>query len=290
MKDMMKVIPALLMISLLIIPVYVYGYNSEDKLAQKLLSSYQNLKTFLHNLEGEVDPSTAQRIEEVLSESDMLVEDAKSDLSSGNTTSAIRKLKQALSSVRDLLKDLKNMDVVREGVRLEYFIRRTVEALKRAWFVTKNLEKRGVNMSSVEAKLKDIKSSLDEARSLLVSGDLNGTKSKLEDIRTVLRNVYTEIGKEARTHFNLTRDKVIKRIKFIEGSAERCVAKLELLENKLKNANRTDAANKVNLLKSKILHTLESLHEHIKGGERQKIIGDVSTLIRYLRFCRGFRH
>jgi len=291
MKDeIKKVLPALLMISLLIIPIYAYGYNSEDKLAQKLLSSYQNLKTFLQNLKSKVDPSTAQRIEEVLSKSDALVEDAKNDLSNGNTTSAIRKLKQALLSVRDLLKSLKNIDMVKEGVRLEYFIKRATEALRRAWFVTRNLEKRGVNMSSVEAKLKDIKSSLDEARSLLASGNLNGTKSKLEDIRAALKEVYSEIGKEAKEHFNLTREKVMRRIKFIEGSAERCVAKLELLENRLKNANRTNAANKINLLKNRILHTLESLREHMKNGERQKVVGDVRTLIRYLRFCRGFRH
>ncbi len=297
----MKILlPVLLMISLLIVPVYAYGSNpnsssnpssgSSDKLAQKLLSSYENLKTFLQNLKGKVDPSTAQRIEDVLSKSDALVEDAKSDLSSGNTTSAIRKLKQALSFIRDLLKTLRNIETVKEGAKLNYFIRRATEALKRAWFVTKNLERKGVNMSNVEGKLQDVKSLLDEARSLLASGDVNETKSKLNDVRMALREVYREIGKGARGHLNLTREKVVKRIKFIEGSAERCIAKLELLENRLKGANRTNAANRVDMLKNKILQTLESLHSHMKNGERQKIIGDVRALIRYLRFCRGFRH
>ncbi len=285
----MKVITVLFMISLLIIPVYVYGYNSGDKLAQELISSYRSLRTFLQNLKGKVDPSTAQRIERVLSKDDVLIEDAKNDLSNGNITSAIKKLKQALSSVRDLLKSLKNIDVVKEGVKSEYSIKRSTEALKRAWIVTKNLERRGVNMSLVEVKLKNIKPSLGEARSLLASGDLNGTKNKLKNIRAVLRDVYREIGKEAKKHFNLTREKIIRRIKFIEGNAKRCIAKLGLLENRLKSANRMNAADKVNLLKNKMLRTLESFHEHMKNGERQRVIGDVRTLIRYLRLCR-FRH
>lgn len=275
---------AVSMIAILAVPAYAGG--GKEDLVNRLLRSYDNLKTFLQNMKGEVNETAVQRIDEAISRADPLVEEARKDLSSGNVDDALEKLKEALSIMRDVLKDLKEVEVIKEATRLRIALGRMYGILERARFAINSLKRKGADTSSLEGRLEEIKSLLDEAKSLLISGDLNLTKNRLEEARSLMKEVYQGIKDMSREYLNLAREKVFKRIKIIEEAAERCVVKLDIVGERLRQANKTDSANKVIELKEKIEGALVSLRTHLKNGQKDLVIEDIRELMRYLKICR----
>ncbi len=272
------------LIALLVLPVYAQAGNEE--LARRLIQSYENIKSFLQGIMGNLDDETASKVEDAISRADPLIDEANSLLSSGEYETAVEKAREALSVIRDVLKEIKDVDVIREGGRLRIAIARLSKAVSRVERVIRALENRGVDTTNLTSQLEEVKSLLEEAKSLLKSGDLDGAHQKIEEAVNDLRSLYKDVRGTAREHLNLTKDKVFNRVKRIERASERCVVRLDLIYKKLVRENKTEEAEKVLKLKNSIERTLVSLKRHVENGQRFLALEDIRQLFRYLRICR----
>jgi len=276
-----KLAVVLLMVSLLALPVY--GYDKMD-VANRLLNSYENVREYLLNVKDRVNETTSQKIDEAISQADPLVEEAKQYISSGYAELAVEKLREALSILRDLLKDLK--EPLEEDFTLMGTIRRLKGGAERAHYILKKLEEKGVNITALSSSLDEVDSLIEDAKAALISGNVDETKQLLEEARSKLSDVFQGLREEARQHFNLTREKVIRRARFIVLSAERSLARLDVA---IKEANRTDDANKLIHLRNRIVSTLDSLDRHLKAGNKGEALEDVIHLVNLLRACKNLR-
>ncbi len=281
------VLAAAFLIALLAIPAYAQANRvNPAKLTERLLKSYENLKSFLKGIEERLDQDKVDRIEKAIARADPLAEEAKSLLSSGDADSALEKVREALSIIRSVLKEIRDVDVVREGGRIGMSLRRLAAAAARAEVILRALERRGVDVSNLTSKLQEVRPLIEDARSLLTSGDIEGAREKAREAANELRSIYGEIRSLARDHLNLTREKVLGRVKNIERAAERCVVRLDIAYKKLMRENKTEIAQKVLRLKNGIERALVSLKRHVESGQRFLALGDVRRLIGYLRICR----
>ena len=279
-----KLAVVLLMVSLLALPVY--GYDKMD-VANRLLNSYENVREYLLNVKDRVNETTSQKIDEAISQADPLVEEAKQYISSGDAELAVEKLREALSILRDLLKDLK--EPLEEDFTLMGTIRRLKGGAERAHYILKKLEEKGVNITALSSSLDEVDSLIEDAKAALISGNVDETKQLLEEARSKLSDVFQGLREEARQHFNLTREKVIRRARFIVLSVERSLARLDVAIKRLKEANRTDDANKLIHLRNRIVSTLDSLDRHLKAGNKGEALEDVKHLVNLLRACKNLR-
>ena len=279
-----KLAVVLLMVSLLALPVY--GYDKMD-VANRLLNSYENVREYLLNVKDRVNETTSQKIDEAISQADPLVEEAKQYISSGDAELAVEKLREALSILRDLLKDLK--EPLEEDFTLMGTIRRLKGGAERAHYILKKLEEKGVNITALSSSLDEVDSLIEDAKAALISGNVDETKQLLEEARSKLSDVFQGLREEARQHFNLTREKVIRRARFIVLSAERSLARLDVAIKRLREANRTDDANKLIHLRNRIVSTLDSLDRHLKAGNKGEALEDVIHLVNLLRACKNLR-
>ena len=279
-----KLAVVLLMVSLLALPVY--GYDKMD-VANRLLNSYENVREYLLNVKDRVNETTSQKIDEAISQADPLVEEAKQYISSGYAELAVEKLREALSILRDLLKDLK--EPLEEDFTLMGTIRRLKGGAERTHYILKRLEEKGVNITALSSSLDEVDSLIEDAKAALISGNVDETKQLLEEARSKLSDVFQGLREEARQHFNLTREKVIRRARFIVLSVERSLARLDVAIKRLKEANRTDDANKLIHLRNRIVSTLDSLDRHLKAGNKGEALEDVIHLVNLLRACKNLR-
>ncbi len=283
-KKTILILASLSLIALLTLPVYAQAGTEE--LARRLIQSYENVKSFLQGIMGNLDEETASKVEDAIARADPLIEEANSLLSSGEYESAVEKAREALSIIRDVLKEIKDVDIIREGGRIRIAIGRLSRAVARIERVIRALEKRGVDTTNFTSQLEEIRSLLEEARSLLKSGDLEGARAKIEEAVNDLRSLYSDVRGVAKEHLNLTREKILNRVKRIERASERCVVRLDLIYKKLMRENRTEDAEKVLKLKNSMERTLLSLKRHVENGQRFLALEDVRQLFRYLRVCR----
>ena len=283
-KKPVLILASISLIALLTLPVYAQAGTEE--LAKKLIQSYENVKSFLQGIMGNLDDETASKVEDAIARADPLIEEANSLISSGEYEAAVEKAREALSVIRDVLKEIKDVDVIREGARLRIAIGRLSRAVARVERVIQALENRGVDTTNFTSQVEEIKSLLEEAKSLLKSGDLEGARAKIEEAVNDLRSLYSDVRGAAKEHLNLTREKVLNRVKRIERASERCVVRLDLIYKKLMRENRTEDAEKVLKLKNSIERTLLSLKRHVENGQRFLALEDVRQLFRYLRVCR----
>ncbi len=279
-----KLAVVLLMVSLLALPVY--GYDKMD-VANRLLNSYENVREYLLNVKDRVNETTSQKIDEAISQADPLVEEAKQYISSGDAELAVEKLREALSILRDLLKDLK--EPLEEDFTLMGTIRRLKGGAERAHYILKKLEEKGVNITALSSSLDEVDSLIEDAKAALISGNVDETKQLLEEAYSKLSDVFQGLREEAKQHFNLTREKVIRRARFIVLSVERSLARLDVAIKRLKEANRTDDANKLIHLRNRIVSTLDSLDRHLKAGNKGEALEDVKHLVNLLRACKNLR-
>ncbi len=275
----------LLMISLLALPVY--GYDKMD-VANRLLNSYENVREYLLNVKGRVNETISQRIDEAISRADPLVEEAKQYISSGDDELAVEKLREALSILRDLLKDLK--EPLKEDFTLMGTVSRLKRGAERARYILKKLEEKGVNITDLSYSLNEVDSLIEDAKAALISGNVDETKQLLEEARSKLSGVFQGLREEAKQHLNLTKEKVIRRVRFIVLSAEKSLARLDVAIKRLREANRTEDANKLIHLRNRIVSTLDSLDRHLKAGNRGEALEDVKHLVNLLRVCRNLRN
>ncbi len=283
-KKPVLILASVSLIALLTLPVYAQAGTEE--LAKKLIQSYENVKSFLQGIMGNLDDETASKVEDAIARADPLIKEANSLISSGEYEAAVEKAREALSLIRDVLKEMKDVDVIREGARLRIAIERLSRAVARVERVIQALENRGVDTTNFTSQVEEIKSLLEEAKSLLKSGDLKGAHAKIEEAVNDLRSLYSDVRGAAKEHLNLTREKVLNRVKRIERASERCVVRLDLIYKKLVRENRTEDAEKVLKLKNSIERTLLSLKKHVENGQRFLALEDVRQLFRYLRVCR----
>ena len=283
-KKPVLILASVSLIALLTLPVYAQAGTEE--LAKKLIQSYENVKSFLQGIMGNLDDETASKVEDAIARADPLIEEANSLISSGEYEAAVEKAREALSLIRDVLKEIKDVDIIREGARLRIAIGRLSRAVARFERVIQALENRGVDTTNFTSQVEEIKSLLEEAKSLLKSGDLEGARAKIEEAVNDLRSLYSDVRGAAKEHLNLTREKVLNRVKRIERASERCVVRLDLIYKKLMRENRTEDAEKVLKLKNSIERTLLSLKRHVENGQRFLALEDVRQLFRYLRVCR----
>ncbi len=283
-KKPVLILASVSLIALLTLPVYAQAGTEE--LARKLIQSYENVKSFLQGIMGNLDDETASKVEDAIARADPLIEEANSLISSGEYEAAVEKAREALSLIRDVLKEIKDVDIIREGARLRIAIGRLSRAVARVERVIQALENRGVDTTNFTSQVEEIKSLLEEAKSLLKSGDLEGARAKIEEAVNDLRSLYSDVRGAAKEHLNLTREKVLNRVKRIESASERCVVRLDLIYKKLVRENRTEDAEKVLKLKNSIERTLLSLKRHVENGQRFLALEDVRQLFRYLRVCR----
>ncbi len=280
-----KLAVILLMISLLALPVY--GYDKMD-VANRLLNSYENVREYLLNVKGRVNETISQRIDEAISRADPLVEEAKQYISSGDDELAVEKLREALSILRDLLKDLK--EPLKEDFTLMGTVSRLKRGAERARYILKKLEEKGVNITDLSYSLNEVDSLIEDAKAALISGNVDETKQLLEEARSKLSGVFQGLREEAKQHLNLTKEKVIRRVRFIVLSAEKSLARLDVAIKRLREANRTEDANKLIHLRNRIVSTLDSLDRHLKAGNRGEALEDVKHLVNLLRVCRNLRN
>ncbi len=283
-KKPVLILASVSLIALLTLPVYAQAGTEE--LAKKLIQSYENVKSFLQGIMGNLDDETASKVEDAIARADPLIEEANSLISSGEYEAAVEKAREALSLIRDVLKEIKDVDIIREGARLRIAIGRLSRAVARFERVIQALENRGVDTTNFTSQVEEIKSLLEEAKSLLKSGDLEGARAKIEEAVNDLRSLYSDVRGAAKEHLNLTREKVLNRVKRIERASERCVVRLDLIYKKLVRENRTEDAEKVLKLKNSIERTLLSLKKHVENGQRFLALEDVRQLFRYLKVCR----
>ena len=283
-KKSILILASISLIALLTLPVYAQAGTEE--LARRLIQSYENVKSFLQGIMGNLDDETASKVEDAIARADPLIEEANSLLSSGDYESAVEKAREALSVIRDVLKEIKDVDVIREGGRLRIAIGRLSRAVARVEGVIQALENRGVDTTNFTSQLEEVKSLLEEAKSLLKSGDLDGAREKIEEAVNDLRSLYSDVRGAAKEHLNLTKEKVLNRVKRIERASERCVVRLDMIYKKLIRENKTEDAEKVLKLKNSIERTLLSLKRHVENGQRFLALEDVRQLFRYLRICR----
>lgn len=283
-KKPVLILASVSLIALLTLPVYAQAGTEE--LAKKLIQSYENVKSFLQGIMGNLDDETASKVEDAIARADPLIEEANSLISSGEYEAAVEKAREALSLIRDVLKEIKDVDIIREGARLRIAIGRLSRAVARVERVIQALENRGVDTTNFTSQVEEIKSLLEEAKSLLKSGDLEGARARIEEAVNDLRSLYSDVRGAAKEHLNLTREKVLNRVKRIESASERCVVRLDLIYKKLVRENRTEDAEKVLKLKNSIERTLLSLKKHVENGQRFLALEDVRQLFRYLRVCR----
>ena len=283
-KKPVLILASVSLIALLTLPVYAQAGTEE--LARKLIQSYENVKSFLQGIMGNLDDETASKVEDAIARADPLIEEANSLISSGEYEAAVEKAREALSLIRDVLKEIKDVDIIREGARLRIAIGRLSRAVARVERVIQALENRGVDTTNFTSQVEEIKSLLEEAKSLLKSGDLEGARARIEEAVNDLRSLYSDVRGAAKEHLNLTREKVLNRVKRIESASERCVVRLDLIYKKLVRENRTEDAEKVLKLKNSIERTLLSLKKHVENGQRFLALEDVRQLFRYLRVCR----
>ncbi len=283
-KKPVLILASVSLIALLTLPVYAQAGTEE--LARKLIQSYENVKSFLQGIMGNLDDETASKVEDAIARADPLIEEANSLISSGEYEAAVEKAREALSLIRDVLKEIKDVDVIREGARLRIAIGRLSRAVARVERVIQALENRGVDTTNFTSQVEEIKSLLEEAKSLLKSGDLEEAHARIEEAVNDLRSLYSDVRGVAKEHLNLTREKVLNRVKRIESASERCVVRLDLIYKKLVRENRTEDAEKVLKLKNSIERTLLSLKKHVENGQRFLALEDVRQLFRYLRVCR----
>ncbi len=283
-KKSILILAGISLIALLTLPVY--AQTSNEELARRLIQSYENVKSFLQGIMGNLDDETASKVEDAIAKADPLIEEANSLLSSGDYESAVEKAREALSVIRDVLKEIKDVDVIREGGRLRIAIGRLSSAVARIERVIQALENRGVDTTNFTSQLEEVKSLLEEAKSLLKSGDLDGAREKIEEAVNELRSLYSGVRGAAKEHLNLTKEKVLNRVKRIERASERCVVRLDMIYKKLVRENRTEDAEKVLKLKNSIEKTLLSLKRHVENGRRFLALEDVRQLFRYLIICR----
>ena len=283
-KKPVLILASISLIALLTLPVYAQAGTEE--LAKKLIQSYENVKSFLQGIMGNLDDETASKVEDAIARADPLIEEANSLISSGEYEAAVEKAREALSLIRDVLKEIKDVDIIREGARLRIAIGRLSRAVARVERVIQALENRGVDTTNFTSQVEEIKSLLEEAKSLLKSGDLEGARARIEEAVNDLRSLYSDVRGAAKEHLNLTREKVLNRVKRIESASERCVVRLDLIYKKLVRENRTEDAEKVLKLKNSIERTLLSLKKHVENGQRFLALEDVRQLFRYLRVCR----
>ncbi len=283
-KKPVLILASVSLIALLTLPVYAQAGTEE--LAKKLIQSYENVKSFLQGIMGNLDDETASKVEDAIARADPLIEEANSLISSGEYEAAVEKAREALSLIRDVLKEIKDVDIIREGARLRIAIGRLSRAVARVERVIQALENRGVDTTNFTSQVEEIKSLLEEAKSLLKSGDLEEAHARIEEAVNDLRSLYSDVRGAAKEHLNLTREKVLNRVKRIESASERCVVRLDLIYKKLVRENRTEDAEKVLKLKNSIERTLLSLKKHVENGQRFLALEDVRQLFRYLRVCR----
>ncbi len=279
-----KLAATLLMISLLALPVY--GYDKMD-VANRLLNSYENVREYLLNVKGRVNETASQRIDEAISRADPLVEEAKQYISSGDTELAVEKLREALSILRDLLKDLK--EPLKEDFTLMGTVSRLKRGAERARYILKKLEEKGVNITALSSSLSEVDSIIEDAKAALISGNVDETKQLLEEARSKLSDIFKGLREEAKQHLNITKEKVIRRVRFIVLSAEKSLARLDIAIKRLREANRTEDANKLIHLRNRIVSTLDSLDRHLKSGNKGEALEDVKHLVSLLRACRNLR-
>jgi len=279
-----KLAVVLLMVSLL--ALLVYGYDKMD-VANRLLNSYESVREYLMNVKSRVNETISQRIDEAISQANPLVEEAKQYISSGDAELAVEKLREALSILRDLLKDLK--EPLREDFTLMGTIRRLKGGTERAHYIIKKLEEREVNVTGLSSNLDEVDSLIENAKAALISGNTDEAKQLLEEAHSKLSDVFQGLREEAKRHFNLTREKVLRRVRFIVLSAERSLARLDVAIKRLREANRTDDANKLIHLRNRIISTLDSLDRHLKAGNKGEALEDVKHLVNLLRACKNLR-
>ncbi len=283
-KKPILVLASISLIALLTFPVYAQA--GAEELAKRLIQSYGNVKSFLQSIIDNLNDETASKVEDALARADPLIEEANTLLSSGDYESAVEKAREALSVIRDALRDIKDVDAIREGGRLRMAIGRLSRAVIRVERVIQALENRGVNTTNFTSQLEEVKSLLEDAKSLLKSGDLEEAREKIEEAANGLRSLYSDVRGAAKEHLNLTKEKVLNRVKKIERASERCIVRLDLIYKKLLRENKTEDAEKVLKLKNSIERTLLSLKRHIENGQRFLALEDVRQLFRYLRVCR----
>ncbi len=283
-KKSILVLASISLIALLTLPVYAQA--GTEKLARRLIQSYENVKSFLQSIMGNLDDETASKVEDAIARADPLIEEANTLLTSGDYESAVEKAREALSVIRDVLREIKDVDVIREGGRLRIAIGRVSRAVARVERVIQALENRGVDTTNFTSQLEEVRSLLEEAKSLLKSGDLEEAHEKIEEAVNDLRSLYSDVRGAAKEHLNLTREKALNRVKRIERASERCVVRLDMVYKKLVRENRTEDAEKVLKLKNSIERTLLSLKRHVENGQRFLALEDVRQLFRYLRICR----
>ncbi|MDK2372801.1 MAG: hypothetical protein QI197_05430 [Candidatus Korarchaeota archaeon] len=283
-RKLILILASISLIALLTLPVYAQA--GKEELARKLIRSYENVKSFLQSIMGNLNDEAASKVEDALARADPLIEEANALLSSGDYGSAVEKAREALSVIRDVLRDIKDVSVIREGGRLRMTIGRLSRAVARVERVIQALENRGVNTTNFTSQLEEVKSLLEDAKSLLKSGDLEGAREKIEEAVNDLRSLYSDVREAAKEHLNLTKERALNRVKRIERASERCIVRLDLIHKKLLRDNKTEDAEKVLKLKNSIERALLSLKRHIENGQRFLALEDVRQLFRYLRVCR----
>ena len=266
---------SILAMSILIVPAMA---GNPQAIANKLLQSYETLKGYLLSVKDR-DANLSAAVDEALAKADPLVDEAKSLIDSGDYKGAIEKLREALSILKEVLKEFK--EPLKNDIRAMYSLRRMEYWLRRAQAVVARLSK-FVNVTEVKQELSQVASLLEEAKSLISSGDTSGAMAKIDEARSALKQVYQDI-REVVKESNLS--KKIAAVRRVMKGANFCINRLDWLEHRLAEKNMTSDAERVRELKWNIMDQLEVLRNKIRSGSLTR--SDVEAMVNLLKECKG---
>ncbi len=244
--------------------------SPSGRVVSKILKEYARLRSYALNraeeLQEEGRIEEAQAIESAVQEADSLIQEAREAYQSGNLSLAGRKVREAFNTIMEALRGVGEAPGVPIARRVAAGIERNRRLLGRLSIAVSRLEKLGVDVTDLKEALTTASSLLDEAQSLLEEGHPVAAAQKLAEAHKILVEVVERVREIVRQTGNVN---VTERAEKIVEMVERTISKLEEVEQRLIQANRTDAAARVAQVRVRLEELLSQFESQVQAGDEE---------------------
>jgi len=244
--------------------------SPSGRVVSKILKEYARLRSYALNraeeLQEEGRIEEAQAIESAVQEADSLIQEAREAYQSGNLSLAGQKVREAFNTIMEALRGVGETPGVPIARRVAAGIERNRRLLGRLSIAVSRLEKLGVEVTDLKEALATASSLLDEAQSLLEEGHPVAAAQKLAEAHKILVEVVGRVREIVRQTGNVN---VTERAEKIVEMVERTISKLEEVEQRLIQANRTDAAARVAQVRVRLEELLSQFESQVQAGDEE---------------------
>ncbi len=244
--------------------------SASGRVIPKILKEYSRLRSYALNRaeelreEGRVEE--AQAVESAVQEADSLIQEAREAYQSGNLGLAGERVRDAFNTIMEALRGVGEAPSVPIARRVAAGIERNRRLLRRLSIAVSRLEKFGVDVTDLRGALATASSLLGEAQSLLEEGHPVAAAQKLAGAHKILVRVVEKIREIVRQTGDVN---VTERADKIVELVERTISKLEEVEQRLIQANRTDAAARVAQVRVRLQELLSQFKSQVQAGDEE---------------------